>query len=181
MFESSPPPVPADAIMVAMSRQSYVERGPVPALAELVSTVWIQRVPASSSAYTQRNLPNGTVEIVCEIGAVPRIAGPRTAPAIDFLTPGTTLIGIRVQPGAAGSLLGVPARELLDLSVTGDEFWGAEGCALGERLAGATSPQAALELLQRHLVRRLVAGPATDRTVTETVRQLRAKPTQALS
>jgi AraC-like DNA-binding protein len=169
-----------DAIMVVVSRQSYVERGPVPALAELVSTVWIQRVPASSSAYTQRNLPNGTVEIVCEIGAVPRIAGPRTAPAIDFLTPGTTLIGIRVQPGAAGSLLGVPARELLDLSVTGDEFWGSEGCALGERLAGAASPQAALELLQRHLARRLVVGPATDRIVTETVRQLRAKPTQAL-
>jgi AraC-like DNA-binding protein len=167
--------------MFAVSRQSYVERGPVPALAELVSTVWIQQVPASCPAYMQRNLPNGTVEIVCEIGTTPRIVGPRTAPAIDFLAPGTTLIGVRVQPGAAGPLLGVLAREFLDLSVATDEFWGFEGGVLGERLAGAPSPEAALALLQRHLVRRVVAGPAMDRIVTEAVRRLRAEPTQGLS
>jgi AraC-like DNA-binding protein len=167
--------------MVAVGRQSYVERGPVRALVELVSTVWIQRVPESSSAYTQRNLPNGTVEIVCEPGAMPRIAGPRTAPGIDFLAPGTTLIGVRVQPGAAGPLLGVPARELLDLSAAADEVWGSEGCALGERLAGAPSPEAALELLQQHLVRGLVGRPAMDRIVMETVRQLRAEPARPLS
>lgn len=58
--------------------QSYVERPPVPALSGLASSVWIQRVSPDAEPYTQRNVPNGAVELHCPLGAVPRIVGPLT-------------------------------------------------------------------------------------------------------
>jgi hypothetical protein len=56
--------------------QSYDESAPVPALAGLVRTVWIQRTGAAP--YPQRDLPTGGVELHCPVGGVPRVVGPLT-------------------------------------------------------------------------------------------------------
>ncbi|MFL6143536.1 MAG: hypothetical protein ACJ72N_16935 [Labedaea sp.] len=48
---------------------SYVERPPVPGLAGVVRTVWIQRT--GEAAYVQRHLPTGGVEIHFPIGGHP--------------------------------------------------------------------------------------------------------------
>lgn len=72
---------------------SYVERPPVAALADLVSSVWIQQVAPGAEPYTQRNIPNGGVELLCPVGAVPRIVGPLTRPLVEVLAPGTTVVG----------------------------------------------------------------------------------------
>jgi hypothetical protein len=49
----------------APAGQSYIERPPVPALAGLVSSVWIQQVSADADPYKLRNIPNGGVELLC--------------------------------------------------------------------------------------------------------------------
>jgi AraC-like DNA-binding protein len=151
--------------------QSYVERPPIPPLAGIVSSVWIQQVAPDAPAYTQRNIPSGAVELVCRVGGEPRVVGPLTGASVEVLAPGTTVVGLRFAPGAAPGVLGMPASELVDVAVRGDELWGRS--ALGELAAAAVSPAEALAALQSHVARRLAGAGAPDPLIFEAVRQLR--------
>jgi AraC-like DNA-binding protein len=144
------------------AEQSYVERPPAAALAGHVSSVWIQQ--AGSEPYVHRNVPSGCVELVCRIGEAPRVVGPLTAPLVEVLAPGTTVVGLRFHPGAAEPALGVPAPALVDA---------ADGVSerLGELVAAAAGPEAALLELQRHVGARIADVP--DPLVAEAVRRLR--------
>jgi AraC-like DNA-binding protein len=135
----------------------YVERAPVAALAGVVASAWIQR--AGEVPYVQRNVPNGSVELRCEVGAAPRIVGPLTAPSVDVLAPGATVVGLRFHPGAAPAVLGMPASELVDLAVE----W--EG-PLGEQIALADDPIAALQ-------EGVAMRSSPDALVLEAVRRMR--------
>jgi AraC-like DNA-binding protein len=163
---------PSVRAAAAPAGQGYVERPPVPALAGLVSSVWIQQVAAGADPYAHRSIPHGGVELVCPLGQVPRVVGPLTRPLVEVLAPGTTVVGVRFRPGAAPSVLGLPASELLDLTVDGGELWGRAAVALGERLDRAAAPADALAGLQRHVAGRLGAAPGPDPLVSEAVRQL---------
>jgi len=155
-----------------MVAQSYVERPPAAALAGVVSSVWIQQVAPDAEPYTHRNIPNGGVELVCSVGAVPRVVGPLTGPLVEVLAPGTTVVGVRFHPGAAASALGLPASELVDLTLATDEVWGSSAIALGELVDAAASPQEALGAVQRQIAGRLMDAAAPDPLVAEAVRQL---------
>ena len=124
-----------------LAGQTYDERGPVPPLAGLVSTVWVQRVAADAAPYTHRTVPNGSVELRCRIGSTPQVVGPLTRPLVEVLEPGTTVVGIRFRPGAAAAVFGLPASELVDQTVEGDELLGrAPGwCESGSTRLAATS------------------------------------------
>jgi AraC-like DNA-binding protein len=151
--------------------QSYVERPPIPALAGVVSSVWVQHVAPDAAPYVQRNIPSGGVELVCRVGREPRVVGPLTAALVEVLEPGTTVVGLRFAPGAAPAVLGLPASEIVDLAVDAGELWGRS--ALGELVDAAPSPQEALAGLQRHVAGLLGAGGGPDPLVSEAVRQLR--------
>lgn len=58
--------------------ESYVERPPLPGLAGVVRTVWIQRT--GEAAYVQRHLPTGGVEIHFPIGGQPQLPGRQAGP-----------------------------------------------------------------------------------------------------
>jgi hypothetical protein len=58
-------------------------------------------------------VPNGSGELSCRIGGDPELIGPRTGPVVSVLAPGATVAGVRFRPGAASSVLGVPASELV--------------------------------------------------------------------
>jgi AraC-like DNA-binding protein len=146
--------------------QSYVERPPIRALAGVVSSVWIQQVAADAEPYVQRNIPTGAVELVCRVGAEPRVVGPLTGALVEVLGPGTTVVGLRFAPGAAPAALGLPASELVDLTVRADDVWGRTS------LAAATADEA-LAALQQHVAGRFIAAAAPDPLVAAAVRQLR--------
>ena len=82
--------------------ESYVERPPLPGLAGVVRTVWIQRT--GEAAYVQRHLPTGGVEIHFPIGGHPQLIGPLTGPEIEVIPAHTTIVGLRFQPGTAPPL-----------------------------------------------------------------------------
>jgi len=130
--------------------QTYVERPPIPALAGVVSSVWVQQVAPDAPPYVQRNIPSGSVELVCRVGFEPRLVGPLTEASVEVLAPGTTIVGLRFAPGAAAAVLGLPASELVDLSVEADAIWGRSSLA-------AATPQDALAALQQHVAGRLAA------------------------
>lgn len=144
--------------------QTYDETAPVPTLAGLVRTVWIQRT--GSRPYPQRDLPTGGVELHCPVGGVPRVIGPLTRAQLQVIPPRTTIVGIRFMPGVGTPWLGVPADELVDCAV---ELWGSAADTIGAAMADAASPQAALLAVQRYLAgQRLRPDPV----VAELVRRL---------
>ncbi len=144
--------------------QTYDESAPVPALAGLVRTVWIQRT--GSQPYPQRDLPTGGVELHCPVGGVPRLIGPLTRAHLQVIPPRTTIVGVRFMPGAGTPMLGVPADELVDCAV---DLWGPAADALGSAVADAPDPQTALLAMQRCLVGRPLRP---DPVVAEMVRRL---------
>jgi AraC-like DNA-binding protein len=152
--------------------QTYRERRPSADLAPYLSCVWVQEVSADAAPYEHRTVPNGGVELFCEVGSLPRLVGPQTGPTAEVLAPGTTVVGVRFHPGAAPSLLGMPASELVDLAVGVDELWDGAAEALGERIGASSTPQDAAAALERELHDRLTGAADPDPLVTEAVRRL---------
>jgi AraC-like DNA-binding protein len=151
--------------------QSYRERRALAALDEHVSSVWIQEVLPGADPYTHSTVPNGSADLVCVVGSLPQLVGPQTGPMTETLAPGTTVVGVRFRPGAAPSVLGMPASELVDLTVDWDELGGA-GAALGERVAAAATPQEAAAALERAVLGRLIDAPTPDPIATAAVARL---------
>jgi AraC-like DNA-binding protein len=126
-------------------------------------------------ATTQRRiLPDACVDIVWT-GAKLIVAGPATT-ATMATAPGPAL-GVRFRIGAAGAALGIPAAELLDLSVPVDEIWGSE---IAETVAETPTLSVLARAVGAHLARRdapdwLVRAAATGARPNIGERQLRRR------
>lgn len=156
----------------AAGRQSYVERSPVPALREIVSSVWIQHVDRDAAPYVHRRIPHGAVELVCQVGSAPRVIGPLTEPLVEILQPGTTTVGLRFVPGTFPAVAGQPASEVAGLALDAEQMWGRSACALGEAVATAASHHEALAAMQLHVHKLAGAGRPPDPLVSTMVRGL---------
>jgi AraC-like DNA-binding protein len=154
------------------SGRSYAERRPVPALAGLVWSAWIQRVCADAAPYLHRNVPDGSVELSCAIGSVPRIIGPLTSPRVQVIRPGSTVAGVRFYPGAAARVLGVPLSELTDQVVDVPAVWGRSARPASDRVTGCASGEDALVLMQQLIAGRLADAGEPDPLIAEAVRRL---------
>ena len=154
------------------STQTHQDRRPAAALARHVMCVSVQQVFPGSEPYTYRPVPNGSAELLCAVGAMPQVVGPQSGPLEHTLAPGTTVVSLRFNPGAAPSVLGVPASEVVDLSVAAEELWGRSTVALGEAVAAAASPWAAVAKLEAAVVARLADAAEPDPITMEAVRRL---------
>jgi AraC-like DNA-binding protein len=76
----------------------------------LVCCTWEQRIEAG---HEQRIVPDACVDLIWS-GHRLSIAGPDTRPRLASLAPGTRTVGVRLRPGVAGMVLGLPATELCD-------------------------------------------------------------------
>ncbi|MEU0563687.1 helix-turn-helix domain-containing protein [Dactylosporangium sp. NPDC006015] len=149
--------------------ESYVEHPPVAALAHVVRTVWVQRT--GDVAYAQRHLPAGGVELHFPIGGRPHLLGPLTGPQVEVIPARTTVVGVRFLPGTPPPLP-VALDELLDQRPGLADLWGGTADRLAEAMAGARTPERALALLQRHLLREFRGDASVDPLVREAVRAL---------
>ncbi|WP_433472130.1 DUF6597 domain-containing transcriptional factor [Spirillospora sp. CA-142024] len=149
--------------------ESYVERPPLPALAGVVRTVWIQR--AGEAAYVQRHLPTGGVEIHFPIGGRPQLVGPLTGPEVEVIPAHTTIVGVRFQPGTAPPLPTV-LDDLVDQRLGLADLWGSPVDRLVEAMARAGTPERALMFLQDHLLREYRRVVRVDPLVGEAVKAL---------
>jgi AraC-like DNA-binding protein len=148
---------------------SYVERPPLPGLAGVVRTVWIQRTGAVP--YVQRHLPTGGVELHFPVGGRPQLVGPLTGPEVEVLPARTTMLGVRFQPGTAPPL---PAMldELVDQRLSLAELWGSSVDRLEEAVARAGTPERGLVALQAHLRPEFRNSARVDPLMREAVRAL---------
>ncbi|WP_374200976.1 DUF6597 domain-containing transcriptional factor [Streptomyces bambusae] len=67
-------------------------------------------------------LPDGCMDLLWIEGRL-MVAGPDTVARLPGEVPGTGFAGIRLAPGTAPALLGVPARELRDRRVDLADLW----------------------------------------------------------
>lgn len=148
---------------------SYLECSPLPELAGVVRTVWIQRTGAA--AYVQRHLPTGGVEIHFPIGGHPQLLGPLTGPVIEVIPAHTTLVGVRFHPGTAPPLPTV-LDDLVDQRLNLTRLRGSSGDRLAEAMVRAGTPERALGCLQAHLVREFRTVVQVDPLMREAVRAL---------
>jgi AraC-like DNA-binding protein len=149
--------------------ESYVERPPLPGLAGVVRTVWIQRT--GEAAYVQRHLPTGGVEIHFPIGGDPQLVGPLTGPQIEVIPEHTAIVGVRFLPGTAPPLPTV-LDDLVDQRLGLTELWGGSVDRLVEAMAGAGTPERALMFLQAHLLQEFRRAGRMDPLVVEAVKAL---------
>jgi hypothetical protein len=142
--------------------QTYRERPAAAHLRRLLSCAWIQRVAPDADPYEHHTVPNAAVELSWEPGSLPRVVGPQSGPMAQVNPPGSTVVGVRFRPGAAPSVLGVPASELVDLAVNAEELWGDAGVRLAEQLAGCDAAEEAASMLERAVLARARAGAGPD-------------------
>jgi len=79
--------------------------------------------------------------------------GPR-ARAFGVASESSELVAIKVAPGGLRALLGVPAIELRDRTVSLGDVWGRSAALLTERILSAKTTEARYEILQAELIRR---------------------------
>ncbi len=94
---------------------AYTEWQPPPALRPAVACLWHRDVAGAS--VPGLILPDGCVDLIWQSGRGVFLAGPDTRPIPT--TPGRdhTLIGVRLRPGAGGTVLGLPLDEVRNLRV----------------------------------------------------------------
>ncbi len=129
---------------------SYREYRPPPGLEAVVACLW-ENEPTEDHA--QRVVPDGCVDVIWQAERELVIAGADTGPRSVDLPARTRSSGIRLRPGAAGAVLGLPASELCDRQIAVALVWGEQGASLEEAVAGA-DPARRLQLLTEAVARR---------------------------
>ena len=138
----------------------YREIAPPTGIAAHVASVWTRGPEPAERSH--RIVPDACADIVWITGRRLLVAGPSTGPVVSTIPRGGSAVGVRFRVGAAGSALGVPARELLDGYADLEAVWGDAGAELADRLAAAPTLDAAVAVLAAAVERRL-PPPGGDR------------------
>ncbi len=98
-------------------QMEYREFAVPPLLGSHFLCFWTQTARGSEGKYVHRVLPDGCIDIVLVNDDPPVAVGPWTKSFVIPLPVGTRILGARLHPGRAPSLLGLPATEILNQSV----------------------------------------------------------------
>jgi AraC-like DNA-binding protein len=149
---------------------SYREFAPSPPLHALIACRWLRELPADDPGDSTLVLPDGCVDLIWRDGELLVAGLDRTARRTPVRA-GTAIAGIRLRPGVAGAVFGMPASELLDKRVPIDQILGSKAAEISERLAGAPGHEAEYLLLEG-LVASAIADRAPDPLVLAATRRL---------
>jgi AraC-like DNA-binding protein len=150
---------------------AYCEFNASPELADVVACTWDRTVPALAAPAAQRVVPDACVDFVWHSSRL-RVAGPDTSAFMSPVTPGGAVVGLRLRPGVAGSVLGLPASELRNARIALEDIWGRTGAELADRLGCATSSLERRRLLEAAVRARRPAMDEPDRLVLAAGRML---------
>jgi AraC-like DNA-binding protein len=99
-------------------------------------------------------VPDGCVDLVWSDHRI-IVAGPDLSSAHPILAPGATLLGLRFQPGAAASWLGLPMSEIVGRRIDLRELWGRKACGLTETIDESETAANRLQAWQLQLLQLL--------------------------
>jgi AraC-like DNA-binding protein len=160
-------------------------RAPHALLRPFVAQLWIGDSHANPGFEREHMVATGAVHIAVRIAGPPVcivgegaighavVGGPRSRFYIRDVSARSRTIGAQLVPGAALSVLGVPAGVLAEQHVSLDAIWGNDIAALRERLSEASTPETALDIFEAALTVRLT-GDRVDPIIAHAVRRLDA-------
>lgn len=129
---------------------AYRDYSPPRELAQVAACLWEH---AATSDHRQRVVPDGCVDLVLLCGRELMVAGADTGPRTVGLPAGSRSNGIRLRPGAAGAVLGLPACEVRDRQAEVQDVWGQDGTLLEDALLEAHAAER-LRILAAAVARR---------------------------
>ena len=103
----------------------YKEFFAPPQLASNFLCFWTQTIVGSQGVFEHRVLPDACIDVVLIDDEPPMVVGPWTVPFVARLAAGTSITGVRLRPGRASCLLGIPASELLNQIIPTEAVKGA--------------------------------------------------------
>jgi AraC-like DNA-binding protein len=152
-------------------REDQVDRG----LGLWVECVWSRAGGERPDGY-ERIVPDGCMDLIWSERAGVAAIGPNTTAFMSPLRPGSSVVGVRLHPGAAPSLFGVPAPALRDGRLPASELWGDFGARLDEQVARAATPEERLARLVGFIAGRARQGGRPDPLVGAAVARLGGAP-----
>jgi AraC-like DNA-binding protein len=150
---------------------SYRELAPSRDLHSAVLCRWVRQVPDTANSASTLILPDGCIDLIWRDGEL-AVAGLDRTARPNRLKPGQTILGLRLRPGVAGAVLGMPASEVVDHPrVLLEDLLGSGAAELEERLGEADGEERAYGLLERLVASRL-EGAELDPLVLAACRRL---------
>lgn len=147
---------------------AYREFGPAPAAAPAVACTW---QGAARWSRRMRLLPDGCLDLVWD-GRRARVVRPAARQVRRPVGGDALVTGIRIRPGWAEVILGLPLRDLPDIADLADMWGGAAAVRLEATLAAAATPAAVRDELSELAMRRLAGSAGPDPRVLAAVRLL---------
>ena len=149
---------------------AYREFAPSPPLHALIACRWLRELPEDDPADSTLILPDGCVDLIWRDGGL-LLVGLDSAARRTPVRSGEAIAGVRLRPGVAGAVFGMPASELLDVQVPLQDVLGPEAAEFSERLAAAPGHDAE-HLLLEGLVAASISGRSPDPLVLAATRRL---------
>jgi AraC-like DNA-binding protein len=150
----------------------YREHAVTPALERIAACTWQHTSDVTTRASV---VPDACVDIIWD-GKQLRVAGPDTKPVQVAMHAGTSILGLRFVPGAAGALLGAPVSAVRDARVELRELWGEAAQRVEHALQAAGDAEAALAALQAAVVERVATSGPIDRVASAVAAALQPGP-----
>ena len=163
-----------DTLVLGGTEGTYRKRPAHPALRQHFSSAWFHTVPKSATGGSVI-VPDGCADIVWCNGTV-RFGGPDRQAILEPVPPGTCVIGLQFQPGAAYHWLRTPVSQVLGSRLPLESFWGNEARRLAESVGEAGTPDEIAQRLETGLMHRAAALSSMDavgRSLFEAVRSRR--------
>jgi AraC-like DNA-binding protein len=156
--------IEADGVRVVLNESDVYREFVPPAWARgAIACFWVRRGDGTAV----RVLPDGCTDIVWRSTGRAVVAGPDSESWESRTSPGESIVGARLLPGAGGAALGVPLAELRNARVAVDAL----GFDPQGELSDGVDPDAAPAALAR-VALRLVAGAPPDSAVQAAVVRL---------
>jgi AraC-like DNA-binding protein len=149
---------------------TYREFAPSPPLHALLACRWERELSPAEPSDSTLILPDGCVDLLWRDGQLTVAGLDRTAWRSPVRS-GSSIVGVRLRPGVAGAVFGIPASELLDTRVPLEEVLGSRASVLSERLAGAQGREAEYLLLEG-IIASAIADASPDPLVLAATRRL---------
>jgi AraC-like DNA-binding protein len=126
---------------------AYRELAPSGDVYSLVACRWMREAAGEESSDSVLVLPDGCVDLLWREGELVLAGLDRTARSSPVAR-GERILGLRLRPGVAGAVLGMPASEVLDVHVKLEDLLGSSASELAERLAESGGDDEAFDLLE---------------------------------
>jgi AraC-like DNA-binding protein len=126
----------------------YRELAPSRDLYSLVACRWVRDVPDDDSSDSTLILPDGCVDLIWRDGEL-TVAGLDRTARFSPVAPGQRYVGVRLRPGVAGAVLGIPANEVLGEQIGLDQVLGGRAVELAERLGESEGEEQIFAVLEQ--------------------------------